>query len=217
MDWPILRFLPEVERRRALAAARRRRFAAREVLFHEGDPGNSLHLIDRGRVAVRVSTPLGDAVTLEILSPGQVVGEMAVLEEGGARGATVVALEKTETLALHRDLFLELREDYPAIDRFLIEVLAARVRRLDSALMEALFVPVERRVLRRLVALTDVYQDAAGDVEISLTQEDLASLAGTSRATTNRALRLAEEAGVLALSRGRIRILDPALLARRAR
>ncbi|MGH8975297.1 MAG: Crp/Fnr family transcriptional regulator [Acidimicrobiia bacterium] len=226
MDWPILSSLGEEDRRHMLASTRRRRFARREVLFHEGDPGDTLHLIDKGRVAVRITTPLGDVATLSVLGPGECVGEMALLGSGH-RGATVVALEKTETLSLHRDQFEVLRRDNPAVDRFLIDVLAAEVRRLDGQLMEALFLPVERRVLRRLIALTGIYSNeragnssgtpqTPGGSEIPLTQDDLASLAGTSRATVNRVLRQAEEAGWLALGRGRIRIIDHARLARRA-
>jgi CRP-like cAMP-binding protein len=230
LNWPILSSLSEEDRRRVLSSTRRRKFSRREVVFHEGDPGDTLHLIDKGRVAVRITTPLGDVATLAVLGAGDVVGEMAVLHEGGRRGATVIALEPAETLSLQRDHFLELRRDHPAVDLFIIEVLASHLRRVDAHLMEALFVPVERRVLRRLLALVDVYggpgpspspgpgPDGPGEAsEIPLTQDDLASLAGTSRATVNRVLRQAEEAGWVSLGRGRIKVLDPERLARRSR
>ena len=218
-DWPLLRSLSEEDRRQVLSAARRRRFARREVLFHEGDPGDTLHLIDKGRVAVRITTPLGDAATVGVLGRGDVVGEMAILEEGGRRGATVMALEATETLSIDRSAFLELRRRYPGVDLFMFDVLMANVRRVNVQLMEALFVPVDRRVIRRLLSLADIYaqRDQIDGVEVALTQDDLASLAGTSRATVNRVLRQAEEAGAVSLSRGRIRVTDRALLAKRAR
>ena len=73
-DWPLLRSLSEEDRRQVLSAARRRRFTRREVLFHEGDPGDTLHLIDKGRVAIRITTPLGDAATVGVLGRGDVVG-----------------------------------------------------------------------------------------------------------------------------------------------
>jgi CRP/FNR family transcriptional regulator, cyclic AMP receptor protein len=142
---------------------------------------------------------------------------MAVIHDNGRRRATVIALEPTETLSLQRDQFLELRRDHPAVDRFLIDVLAANLRLTDNHLMEALFVPVERRVLRRLLALTEVYGGSGNHGDIPLTQDDLASLAGTSRATVNRVLRQAEEAGWVALGRGKVKILDADRLARRAR
>ena len=218
-DWPLLRSLSEEDRRQVLSAARRRRFARREVLFHEGDPGDTLHLIDKGRVAIRITTPLGDAATVGVLGRGDVVGEMAILEEGGRRGATVMALEATETLSIDRGAFLELRRRYPGVDLFIFDVLMANIRRVNVQLMEALFVPVDRRVVRRLLSLADIYaqRDQVDGVEVALTQDDLASLAGTSRATVNRVLRQAEEAGAVSLSRGRIRVTDRALLTKRAR
>jgi len=218
-DWLLLRSLSEDHRRRVLSTARRRRFARREVLFHEGDPGDTLHLIDKGRVAIRITTPLGDRATVGVLGRGDVVGEMAVLEEAGRRSATVVALEASETLSIDRGQFLDLRRRYPDVDLFIFNVLMANVRRANVQLTEALFVPVDRRVLRRLLSLVEIYagRDPAEDVDVALTQDDLASLAGTSRATVNRVLRQAEEAGAVSLSRGRIRVTDRALLAKRAR
>jgi CRP/FNR family transcriptional regulator, cyclic AMP receptor protein len=219
VDFPILASLDDENRRRVLATTRRRRFARREVLFHEGDPGDTLHLIDKGRVVVRITTPLGEVATLGVLGRGDVVGEMAILEEGGRRGATVAALEPTETLSLDRGRFLDLRQQHPGVDRFLVEVLAAHVRRTDAQLIESLFVPVERRVMRRLLALGELYSSSGqnGPVDVPFTQDELASLAGTSRATVNRVLRLAEEAGAVSLRRGHIRILDKEMVARRGR
>ncbi len=196
--------------------ARRRRFARREVLFHEGDPGDTLHLIEHGRVAVRVTARLEQAATVGVLGRGDVVGGMAILQEGGRRGATVMALEPTETLSIDRDLLLELRRRYPAVDQFIFDVLMTNIRRVNVALVEALFVPVDRRVVHRLLSLVEIYaRDETGAVDVALTQDDLAGLAGTSRATVNRVLRQAAEAGAVSLSRGRIRVTDQALLARR--
>lgn len=217
MSFDIFRSLSEDERRAVLASTRRRRFARREILFHEGDPGDTLHLIDKGRVAVRITTPTGDAATVRVLGRGDVVGILAVLEDGGRRAATVMALEPTETLSLDRAQFLALRAAHPAVSQFVIDVLAADVRRVDGLLMDALYAPVERRLVRRLVGLADIYGDNGGDAEIQLTQEDLASMAGTARATANRVLRELEEQGVIALSRNRIRIIDRNRLVRRAR
>ncbi|HEX7167792.1 MAG TPA: Crp/Fnr family transcriptional regulator [Acidimicrobiales bacterium] len=218
MRWSILDGLPEDDRRRVLSATRRRRFGRREVLFHEGDPGDTVHLIDRGRVAVRVTTPLGDVATLNVRGPGDVIGELALIDPASRRMASVMALEATETLALHRDEFDELRSRHPSVDRFLVAILAREVQRLSSLLAEALYVPVDTRVLRRLLALSEVYAtDGQQPVEIPLTQEELGSLAGTSRATVNRVLGEAETAGAIEVRRGRIVVLDLTRLNRRAR
>lgn len=219
MAWSFLEGVPEEDRRRLLAATRRRRFARREVLFHEGDPGDTVHLLDRGRVAVRITTPLGDVATLRVRGPGEVIGELALLDASSRRAATVVAVERVETLTLHRDQFVELRRRYPSVDAFLVNVLAEEVRRLSGLLVEALHVPVDTRVLRRLVALADAYRDPEGEgpTEVPLTQEDLASLAGTSRATVNRVVGEAEQAGLVERRRGRIIVHRPEELALRSR
>ncbi len=187
------------------------------MLFHEGDIGDTVHLLDRGRVAVRITTPLGEVATLRVRGPGEVIGEVALLHQSSRRTATVVALERTETLMLHRDAFAELRHNHPSVDEFLLALLADEVRRLSNLLVEALYVPAEKRVLRRLSALTDLYRDGEGAPEIPLTQEDLASLAGTSRSTVNRVLGSIEKDGVVEVSRGRITVVDVTALEQRAR
>ena len=195
---------------------RGRRFARNEVVFHEGDPGDTLHLPATGHLAVRVATPLGDVATITVLGPGEVFGELALVT-GRHRTATVVALEPATTLALSRSQFDALREASPDLDRFLIDLLAADVGRLSEQLLEALYVPVEKRVIRRLVRLTGQYGEGAAGTVIPLTQEDLASMAGTTRPTTNRVLREAEAAGAIRVGRGRVEILDPGRLAGAAR
>ena len=221
MAWSFLEGVPEDDRRRLLAATQRRRFGRREVLFHDGDPGDTVHLLDRGRVAVRITTPLGDVATLRVRGPGEVIGELALLDASSRRVATVVALERVETLALHRDQFVELRRRHPSVDAFLVNVLAEEVRRLSGLLVEALHVPVDTRVVRRLAALVEAYRDPEAPpgavVEVPLTQEDLASLAGTSRATVNRVVGEAERDGLVERRRGRIVVLQPEQLARLAK
>jgi CRP/FNR family cyclic AMP-dependent transcriptional regulator len=90
------------------------------------------------------------------------------------------------------------------------------VRRLSELAVEATFVPADTRVLRRLLAVAEQFGDNDGTV-IALTQDDLASMAGTTRPTANRVLKKAEADGLLRLARGRIEILDTDQLARRAR
>jgi len=216
--WELLSGLSDDDRRRVLSTARRRRYGRREVVFHEGDPGDTLHLIDKGRVAVRITTPLGEVATMVVLGPGDVLGELALVGAGGRRSAGAVALEKTETLALHRDEFDELRRRHPSVEGLLVAALTAQVTRLSALLVEALYVPADKRVARRLVDLTAVYDEGSPDgIAITVTQDDLASLAGTSRATANRVVGELEQAGALAVSRGRITVIDDGVLARRAR
>ncbi len=216
MDWSLLIGLGEEERRQVLAAARRRRFGRREVLFHHGDPADSVHLIASGSIAVYVTTPLGNTAMFDILTPGDAVGEMALVDPG-ERSATAIALEPSETHAIHRDQFERLRERHPEVDRLLVTLLAARVRRLNAELVDAYFTLAEKRVLRRVLALAERLPDRDGARVIRLTQEDLAGLAGTSRATVNRTLRELEEGGAVSLHRGSVEVLDLGAVASAAR
>lgn len=218
MEFRLLQGLPEENVRRVIGAARVRKYSKNETLFHEGDPGRSVHLITKGRLAVRVTTPLGETATIDVLGAGDVVGELALLGGDQLRAANVVALEAVETLMLDQDVFAELRRDHPEVTEIVIRVLSARLKRLDEQLLEALYVPADVRVLRRLLALADLYGGDDDSVTIPLTQEDLAGLAGTTRATVNRVLRREEKQnGSVSLGRGKITVVDRAALAKRSR
>jgi CRP/FNR family cyclic AMP-dependent transcriptional regulator len=214
--WELLRALADDERRQVLASARRRSFRRREVLFHRGDPGDTVHLIVSGTVAVYVTTPTGSMAIFAVFGPGEAVGEMALVE-AGERTATAIALELAETLSLRRDQFEELRGRHPQIDRMLVDLLAARVRRQNAHLVDAYFASAERRVIRRLAEISERVPDGGGIRTVRITQEDLAALAGTTRPTANKVLRELERAGTLALRRGRIEVLDLERLVARAR
>ena len=203
--------LPQEEIRRLIAVARRRRFGRNEVVFHRDDPADTLHLIARGRFAVRVTTQLGETVTVAVHGPGEAFGELALVEEGVRRSTSVVALEPGETYAVAHEDFARLRRQYPAVNEVLVLLLARRLRRQSELLVEALFVSAESRVLRRVCELAALYGEA-----VPLTQEDIAGLAGTSRATVNRVLRGESKRGTVELTRGKTRVLDAAAIAKRS-
>lgn len=208
----------EVElRRRVIGRARRRTFGRNEVVFHEGDPGEAIHVITSGHVAIRITTAMGERVTLTVLGPGEAFGELALLAPDSSRTATAVAVEGLDTFSIHRRDFEELRREDPRVERLLVDALAARVSRLSGHLIEALHEPVEVRVARRLLVLADTYRSANGQVSIPMTQEDLASLAGTTRPTVNRVLRELEDAGAITIGRGRVEVVDLGSLERQAR
>jgi CRP-like cAMP-binding protein len=202
----LLDLLDESERRAVIAAARRRKFGRHEVVFHDGDPGDTLHMIVKGHFAVRISTPLGDVATLRVLGPREHFGELAVLSPGPRRGS-VVSLDTSETLSLHRDDFERLCAAMPRIEVMITSALVAEIRRLATALVDALYVPADRRIWRRLAELAALYGEAA-PVVVPLTQDDVAQLAGTTRPTANRTLRAGEADGVVRLARGTIEVLD---------
>ena len=216
MDWPVLASLPPQERRGLVAGLRRRSYHRDEVIVHQGDPADTLHLIAAGHVSVRVTLRGGEFVVVAILGPGEAFGESALVGSPNVRSATIIALEQCETLSLGRDEFHRIRTSYPGVDRFLVELLSARVERLNNYLLEALYVPAERRVLRRLLHLSELYTGDDQRIVIPVTQEMLASLAGTTRPTANQVLRRLVASGVVSISRSQIVVLDRQRLSQRA-
>jgi CRP/FNR family transcriptional regulator, cyclic AMP receptor protein len=216
MEWRLLKEVPPEQVRELLQIARRRRFSRNEVVFHRDDPGDSLHLISKGRFAVRVMTPLGDTATIAVRGPGDSFGEMALVG-GMRRSATVAALEDSETFSIYEREFAQLRREHPAVSDVLVRFLVNEVRMLNERLLEALYVPVERRVLRRLVELAELYPAVEGVPEVTMTQEAIAELAGSSRPTVNGILREEADRGTIELARGKLRILNLDDLRRRAR
>lgn len=206
--------MPELDLEQFLAHGRKRKFAKDEVVFHEGDPGEVIHYVNSGRVAVKTTTLRGDAVTVSILGPGDLFGEMALVTTHDSRTATVTALEPTETTSVGRQAFEEIRRAHLGVTDLLTSILAERLRLTSERLLEALYVPADLRVLRRLLDLASVYDGYRNG--IPLRQSDLADMAGTSRATVNRVLREEEQRGHLVLGRGSIRLTNPEEIRRRA-
>jgi CRP/FNR family transcriptional regulator, cyclic AMP receptor protein len=198
---------------RLLAQARTRVFGRGEVVFHEGDTGDTLHVIVAGRFSIRVTTERGEVAVLAILGPGEIFGEMALLRPAAIRSATMTAIEAGETRALPREGFQRLKREHPEVSDVLLTILADKVARYTGRLIEAQYVPAELRVVRRVLELTTVYDSS----DLPVTQEALAGLAGTSRATVNRVLRDEEARGTVRLRRGHTMVVDREALEARAR
>ncbi len=207
-DWRSLSTQAGLDERELRAACRRRRYTRGDTIFHEGDPAGAFHMLDRGWVAVRLTTRLGDVSIIDILQPGDTFGEQALIHGAGQRSASITALERVETLTLDPDGFRELCRGNPAVYEFLLMVLSGRLRETSHQLLEARYVPADQRLFRCLAKLAESFRTAT-DSAIPLTQADLASMTGITRSTANRLLRRAEEDGLLEISRGRIRVVDP--------
>ena len=216
LEWELLRSLKEEEVEQVLALGQRRQFTRREVLWHAGDRAETIHFIRRGRVAVRATTPDGETVTVIVLGPGAIAGLVGALATQPYATTTGVAFEATETVAIRLDSLAEVRLRVPAFDDALVRFLADRILELADRLTEALYIPAEARVLRRLLALCEVYDRGEGAILIPLTQEDFAELAGVTRPTVNRVLQKEERRGAVKISRGSITITDRESLASRA-
>jgi CRP/FNR family transcriptional regulator, cyclic AMP receptor protein len=197
-----------------LAAARRRTFRRGDVVFHAGDPGDSVQVIARGHFALRLVTPRGDVCMSRVFGPGDMFGRVALGTIEAVREATVVSLDDSETFELFRRQLDELRAAHPSVSDALIAMAGLEMRRLSVLLLEALYVDADRRVRRRLLELGEHFGDGSG---IPLTQEDIAAIAGTSRATVSRVLAEEERRGTIAKRRRSIELRDAEELSRWAR
>lgn len=219
VDWALLAELSVVDREQLLARARRRTYARTEVLVREGDPSDGLHLVESGRLAVRVDTAAGDTAMLNVIGPSDWFGELSLLgSRAPVRTATVVALEPATTRSLTAAAFADLRRAHPATGELLLTLLSQRVEELSDRLVEVMYDGLDRRVHRRLLDLVRIYGD--GDpvrpVTVPLTQEQLAELVGGTRQSVNEVLQKLTRRGVVELERGRIVVHQPGALARQA-
>jgi CRP/FNR family cyclic AMP-dependent transcriptional regulator len=126
---------------------------------------------------------------------------MAMLAEDHRRSSTIVGVEPAVTLTLRFDEFRRLCQEHPAVQGLLVQMLAQRVERLSTHLVDALHLPADRRVLRTLLDLSGHDADSArtGAVTLPLTQVEVAELSGASRPTTNRYLRRLAADGLVRL------------------
>lgn len=188
-----------------------RRIAAKEVLCRKGDAGSQLYGVLSGRLKVMAAGRDGKELVFAVMGPGDVIGEIAVVDSE-PRSATVVALEKSELLSLHRRDLLPFLEHHPNAAIALAGVLAKRVRRLSSYAEDSFFLPLSSRMAKTLLLLArsdrEARQGLAVSTEIRLAQQDLADMLGTTRESVNKQLRTWAGEGIVELFRGRLRILD---------
>jgi CRP-like cAMP-binding protein len=188
---------------RIAALCTRRQLAAGEVLFVKGDEGDALYGIRRGQIRIATGTEAGKRLTLNVLGPGDLLGEIALLD-GRSRTADAIAAEPTELFTVRRQDFLRLLEREPRIAVHLIELLCERFRWINERMEETALQPLEVRLARRIRALA---ADFGTDLHIS--QEELGILLGVTRESVNRQLQQWRRKGIIELGRGRIRLLEP--------
>ena len=189
---------------------KRRNFHKGEVIFHQDDPGDRLHLVANGLVKISIISQDGRENDLALLAPGDCFGEMSILD-GGLRSASAVAADATETMTLSREDFLSFITQYPQVAIQIITMLVGRLRATDEMIGDMVFLDVPTRVAKKLVELSRMYQDSqnpSGDVTVPLGQEELSRLVGSSRETVSRALTAYRKNGLLTTSHRKITICD---------
>jgi CRP-like cAMP-binding protein len=195
-----------------------RQFARGAVLMYEGEPGERVMILEAGRVKVTRVEASGHETLLSIRDPGDIVGELAVVDRGG-RLATVTALEPVRALVVAGSVFRAHLASVPGVAVVLLEVVARRFR--DTTIKRAQFAASDTlgRVAARIVELSERYgARGEGGIEIALalTQDELAAWSGGSRAGVAKALQTLRELGWIETHRRRIVVREPEALRKRA-
>lgn len=186
-----------------------RSFPAGTRVFHEGDSSDACYIVKEGSFRVTREHSDGRAITLATLGPGEIFGELAMLD-GDSRSASAEALTDGELLALPANDVRSLLARHPEIALKLVAGLVRRLRAANVRLSRQSFQTVPSRVAGILSQLSRENAGANGEeVTIRMNQTDLAQLAGTSRESVSRFLAELERAGVVRSGRGRVTVLDP--------
>ena len=210
---PFFAGLDAVALDRVASGTRIRRFRRGEVVFHLGDPGDALFLISSGAVKITLPSETGDEAILATLQPGEVFGELSLLD-GAPRSATAVALEPTETIVLQRDRFRHLMATEPTIRDAVMANMAAEVRRLTTQVED---LHCLAKCLVRLAG--EGRPDGNGGIRLrsALSQSELAAMVGCTRQSANRVIGQFTDDGLIRVDRDSITVMNLVGLERAAR
>jgi CRP/FNR family cyclic AMP-dependent transcriptional regulator len=198
-----------------LRLATERRVPRGQVIFQKGDEGSSMMAVLRGRVRISAVSAEGREVMLNVINPGEVFGEIALLD-GNPRSADATAIEPTDLLIIERKQFLPYLLANEGIYLRLLAVLCARLRQTSSALEDLALFALPVRLARVLLNLARDYGRPVGNgtrIEFKLSQRDISTLVGASRESVNKQLGQWKEAGVLGMDGGSLVVLQPDYLA----
>lgn len=202
--------LGDAERAQIRALAKPRRCQAREVVVRQGDEQGDLYAVVAGRLKVSIANVDGDEMVLSILGPGDVFGEIALLDRQ-PRSASVSALEACDLLVVERRPFHDLLLRVPALALSLMQVMAKRLRELTDHAQDVSLLGVSARLARALLALARRFGERrAGKLEVALklSQQELGEMVGATREMVNKCLRKWSDAGLIEVAAGKLVIND---------
>ena len=180
------------------------------TLFSKGDPGNSLFAVISGTVKMSISSPEGRNAILNLIGPGEVFGEMAVLS-GQARSADATANSNCEMFVIDRRDFLPFVRNHPALAMKFIELLCERVRRTSDQVEQVILQDLPSRLASALLGLTE-RQKPDDNRTIEITQQEISEMVGMTRESINKQLRAWAARGWVRLEHGAVVVLDASAL-----
>lgn len=206
----LLESLPEKEFEQLRAAAVTKTYRGRQAIFLRGDEARGLFVVTRGRIRVVANSAEGKEVILRVLEPGEIFGEIAMLD-GGKRTADAVAEGDSELMYVGRADFLSFLEGNPKLCIEMLELVCGRLRSTSEQLEDFSFLDLRTRLAKRLLQLVDEHGETAAQgthIAMALSQQTLAAMMGTSREAVNKQLRQWEGQGIIALGRNSITLVD---------
>jgi CRP/FNR family transcriptional regulator, cyclic AMP receptor protein len=213
---PLFSGLADDELAAVAGVAALERFDADETVFREGETSSTCYVISSGHACALREHADGRVITLARFGPGDIFGELAMLDDQ-RRSATIKALDELEAIAILGPDMHRLLAVHPDIAVKLIVALGRKLRETNERVAGLSFQTVQSRVARVLSQLVHAaWNEGAGDenVVITSTQAELARLAGSSRESASRFLAVLERAGIITQGRGRLTVHDPAALER---
>jgi CRP-like cAMP-binding protein len=196
--------------------ARVERYPAGEEIYAKGSLGQSMMAVLRGTAKMTSVSSEGKEIVLNIMQPGEIFGEIALLD-GGERSADAVAMTDCEILVLHRRDFMPILEKRADICMMLLRILCQRLRQTSEQVEDVLFRHLESRVAKNLLHLAEragLHAAAGSPVELHVSQRELGHIAGGSRESVNKILQSWHKARWIELGKGSIVIRDMAAIER---
>jgi CRP/FNR family transcriptional regulator, cyclic AMP receptor protein len=188
---PILSRLPEEMSAQLFAGAKSCHLNAGEALFAAGDPGAGCYRLDHGLLKVIITSPRGEERILAILGPGEIAGELSLIDRQ-PRSASIIAIKDCKLSFISQQNFEKYTKQDPDIYRYLVNVLAGRLRETDEAVAADSFLTVKARLARALLELSEYLGEDAGAGRVlighKINQRDLAAMAGVARENVSRVM-----------------------------
>lgn len=216
---PLFSELDDEELRQLASVIREQSYKKHTTIVHVDDPGNALFILKSGLVKITIEDQHGYEIILRMLYPTDFFGEMSLLD-GMPRSATVTTQEPSEVLTIHRDPFLDTIEKSPKILLKMTAVLSKRLRKANELIHSLAFFDVYGKVARVLLNLVNEkgrVTEHGTVIDMRLTQQELADLAGMTRETMARTLRDFQQAGCIKVESGIITVLEVDMLRRELR
>ena len=177
------------------------------TIVSKGDPGNSLIAVISGTVKISVSSPDGRSAILNLIGPGEIFGEVALLD-GLARTADATANTNCEIFVIDRREFLPFVRSQPALAMKFIELLCMRLRWTSEQVEQVILQNLPARLASALIRLTEKHKLAPGGRTIAITQQEISEMVGMTRESINKQLRVWAARNWVRLEHGAIVVLD---------